>query len=74
MPSPVPYREIKQLIEQHGYVLRRVAGSHHIFEGPLKPRSLWGEAGRGETEECQKFSDKHPLCHVDTRPSPNPSL
>jgi predicted RNA binding protein YcfA (HicA-like mRNA interferase family) len=31
MPSEVPFREIRKLLEAHGWTLKRITGSHHIF-------------------------------------------
>lgn len=33
MPSDVSLREIRKLLEQHGWQLVRIKGSHHIFKG-----------------------------------------
>lgn len=37
MPSDVRYREIKKLLESHGWMHDRTSGSHHIFSGPGLP-------------------------------------
>jgi len=37
MPSPVPFRMIRKLLESNGWTLERIAGSHHIFSGPDRP-------------------------------------
>jgi predicted RNA binding protein YcfA (HicA-like mRNA interferase family) len=37
MPSEVPFRDLRRLLESHGYALSRISGSHHIF---TKPGSL----------------------------------
>ena len=34
MPSDHAFRTIRRLIEQHGWALTRINGSHHIFTGP----------------------------------------
>ena len=34
MPSEVRFSEVQRLLEQHGYELRRIVGSHHIFDKP----------------------------------------
>jgi predicted RNA binding protein YcfA (HicA-like mRNA interferase family) len=34
MPSEVRFSEIQRLLESHGYRLRRISGSHHIFDKP----------------------------------------
>lgn len=31
MPSEVPFRELKKLLEAHRWSLDRITGSHHIF-------------------------------------------
>lgn len=31
MPSDVRFSEIRRLLEQHGFTLDRVRGSHHVF-------------------------------------------
>ena len=31
MPSETPFRDVEKLLNQTGYVLARVNGSHHIF-------------------------------------------
>ncbi len=31
MPSEVRFAEIQHLLEEHGYQLKRISGSHHIF-------------------------------------------
>ena len=39
MPSEVPFAELRKTLEQAGYALVRISGSHHIFakagESPL---------------------------------------
>ena len=32
MPSPVPFRKVRKKLEQAGWRLDRVNGSHHIFK------------------------------------------
>jgi predicted RNA binding protein YcfA (HicA-like mRNA interferase family) len=32
--SPVRYAKVKTLLERHGWELKRVSGSHHIFKKP----------------------------------------
>jgi predicted RNA binding protein YcfA (HicA-like mRNA interferase family) len=34
MPSEVRFSEIQRLLESYGYRLRRISGSHHIFDKP----------------------------------------
>jgi predicted RNA binding protein YcfA (HicA-like mRNA interferase family) len=34
MPSPVRFAVVKKLLEQKGYRLDRISGSHHIFKKP----------------------------------------
>ena len=34
MPSDVSITEIRRLLEQYGWSLARIRGSHHIFTGP----------------------------------------
>jgi len=34
MPSEVRFSEVQRLLEAHGYRLRRISGSHHIFDKP----------------------------------------
>lgn len=31
MPSPVRFAIVKKTLEDHGWVLNRISGSHHIF-------------------------------------------
>lgn len=31
MPSPVRFKDLKHYMEQHGWVLSHVTGSHHVF-------------------------------------------
>ncbi|WP_425615341.1 type II toxin-antitoxin system HicA family toxin [Anatilimnocola sp. NA78] len=31
MPSPVRFAEVRKLLEEAGYELARISGSHHIF-------------------------------------------
>jgi predicted RNA binding protein YcfA (HicA-like mRNA interferase family) len=31
MPSPVKFREVKRYMEEHGWRLLHVKGSHHVF-------------------------------------------
>jgi predicted RNA binding protein YcfA (HicA-like mRNA interferase family) len=33
MPSDVPFRDLRRLLEHHGWELSRVKGSHHHFRG-----------------------------------------
>lgn len=32
MPSPVPFRKVRKLLENAGWVLERIQGSHHLFK------------------------------------------
>jgi predicted RNA binding protein YcfA (HicA-like mRNA interferase family) len=32
MPSPVRFAVVRRLLEQKGYALIRIRGSHHVFE------------------------------------------
>lgn len=34
MPSEVRFAEVRKLLEDHGYTLSRIKGSHHWFERP----------------------------------------
>ena len=34
MPSEVRFAEIRRLLEDHGWTLDRISGSHHIFTKP----------------------------------------
>lgn len=34
MASEVRFAEVRRLVEQHGWVLARIKGSHHTFERP----------------------------------------
>lgn len=34
MPSPVRFAVVKKLLEDKGYALVRIEGSHHIFDKP----------------------------------------
>ncbi len=34
MPSPQPFRKVRQQLENDGWRLARVRGSHHIFTKP----------------------------------------
>jgi predicted RNA binding protein YcfA (HicA-like mRNA interferase family) len=34
MPSSVRFAEVRRLLEEHGYGLKRISGSHHIFDKP----------------------------------------
>jgi predicted RNA binding protein YcfA (HicA-like mRNA interferase family) len=31
MPSDVRFTEVQRLLVEHGYYLKRISGSHHIF-------------------------------------------
>jgi len=37
MPSPVRFAVVKKLLEEKGYRLDRISGSHHIFRKPGAP-------------------------------------
>lgn len=37
MPSDVPFRDLRRLLEKHGWTLARISGSHHVFTGPGRP-------------------------------------
>lgn len=37
MPSPVRFAVVRQTLEDKGYVIDRIAGSHHIFVKPGQP-------------------------------------
>lgn len=34
MPAPKPFREIRQLLDDNGWKLRGIKGSHHVFVSP----------------------------------------
>jgi predicted RNA binding protein YcfA (HicA-like mRNA interferase family) len=34
MPSPVRFAVVRKLLEDHGWVLARIRGSHHSFTKP----------------------------------------
>lgn len=34
MPREIRFAEVRKFLAQHGYVLVRISGSHHIFEKP----------------------------------------
>jgi len=34
MPSPVRFAVVKKMLEQKGYTLHHISGSHHIFKKP----------------------------------------
>jgi predicted RNA binding protein YcfA (HicA-like mRNA interferase family) len=38
--KPLSGRELAKLLEQHGWELRRVTGSHHIYAKPERPERL----------------------------------
>ena len=33
-------RDIKRRLEQDGWILERVSGSHHVFKHPQSPRTI----------------------------------
>lgn len=34
MPSEVPFRDLRKYLESHGWTLKRISGSHHVFTKP----------------------------------------
>jgi predicted RNA binding protein YcfA (HicA-like mRNA interferase family) len=40
MPSPVRFAELRQYLEEHGWRLARVNGSHHTFTKPGEYRPI----------------------------------
>jgi predicted RNA binding protein YcfA (HicA-like mRNA interferase family) len=40
MPSPVRFAELRKYLEQHGWTLARVNGSHHTFTKPGEHRPI----------------------------------
>ncbi|NJO55497.1 MAG: type II toxin-antitoxin system HicA family toxin, partial [Rhodospirillales bacterium] len=34
MPSDIQFKQVRRLLEAHGWVLSRIHGSHHIFTKP----------------------------------------
>ncbi len=34
MPSDVRFADVQRLLESYGYRLKRISGSHHIFDKP----------------------------------------
>lgn len=34
MPSEVRFAEVQRLLESYGYRLKRISGSHHVFDKP----------------------------------------
>lgn len=37
MSDTVPFRDIRRMLEENGWALDRISGSHHIFAGPDRP-------------------------------------
>ena len=37
MASEIRFAEVQRLLEQHGYRLKRISGSHHIFDKTGSP-------------------------------------
>jgi predicted RNA binding protein YcfA (HicA-like mRNA interferase family) len=33
-PSEAPFRDVRNLLESHGWTLSRISGSHHAFSKP----------------------------------------
>lgn len=61
MPSPVKFRELKRYMEQHGWALSHVTGSHHVFVKPGCRRFPvpvhQGEVKYGYFREVQKMCE-----------------
>jgi len=49
----VPFRDFCRLIEQFGFELRRVSGSHYIYRHPAVPRPLSLQSQNGEAKPYQ---------------------
>jgi predicted RNA binding protein YcfA (HicA-like mRNA interferase family) len=61
MPSPIKFKELKRYMEEHGWVLTHVTGSHHVFAKPGH-RSFpvpvhHGEVKYGYFREIQKLCE-----------------
>lgn len=37
MPSEVRFAKFRKYLEEHGYTLQRISGSHHFFTKPGSP-------------------------------------
>ena len=37
VPSPVRFAVVKKILEEHGWRLIRINGSHHVFKKPAAP-------------------------------------
>lgn len=40
MPSPVRFAVVRKVLEEKGYYLDRVAGSHHVFKKKGQPNQV----------------------------------
>ncbi len=47
MPSEVRFADVRRTLEQHGWTLRRISGSHHLFEKPGEERHISIPVHRG---------------------------
>jgi len=52
MPSPVPFRKVRRLLEIAGWVFARVSGSHHLFKHPVTRDVLSIPVHKNEVKPC----------------------
>jgi predicted RNA binding protein YcfA (HicA-like mRNA interferase family) len=50
MPSPVRFAELRKYLEQHGWTLARINGSHHTFTKPGELRPIVIPVHQGKTD------------------------
>ncbi|HLO42197.1 MAG TPA: type II toxin-antitoxin system HicA family toxin [Phycisphaerales bacterium] len=53
MPSDVSFRDIRSLLERHGWSLDRIKGSHHVFAGEGR-RTVVIPVHKGKVKFCYK--------------------
>jgi predicted RNA binding protein YcfA (HicA-like mRNA interferase family) len=51
--GPLAFRDLERLLAGLGFELRRVSGSHYIFQHPRVPRPLNVQPHRGEAKPYQ---------------------
>lgn len=48
MPSEVRFAEVRRVLEQHGWTLIRIRGSHHVFSKPGEASGITLPVHRGK--------------------------
>lgn len=59
--SEVPFRQVRRALEQHGWTLDRISGSHHVFTKEGEPRHITIPVHKGRVKPVyiRKIEKEH---------------